>query len=62
MGNILYDNTPSHVGADRRTVFRPLGLGVLDLAVADMIRYLAEENGRGIVTKVFFPDAWSEGE
>lgn len=43
---------------DRITVFSPFGLGVLDIAVANLVRVMALEAGRGTLIKSFIPDSW----
>lgn len=48
-------------GGARVTVFSPFGLGVLDIAVAGLVREAAVEAGRGSVVPSFFPDSYAGG-
>jgi 2,3-diaminopropionate biosynthesis protein SbnB len=41
------------------TVFSPFGLGVLDLALARLLRDLAASQGRGTTIKSFLPESWN---
>jgi ornithine cyclodeaminase/alanine dehydrogenase-like protein (mu-crystallin family) len=42
--------------ADSRVVFSPLGLGSLDLAVADFVRKLGLAQGKGMMIESFLPE------
>jgi ornithine cyclodeaminase len=47
LARILAGEEPPRCGDDRVTVFSPFGLGVLDLAVADLVLRAARETSRG---------------
>lgn len=44
---------------EKTTIFSPFGLGVLDLALAALVRDLGVESGAGTSIPDFFPQAWS---
>jgi 2,3-diaminopropionate biosynthesis protein SbnB len=46
--------------AESIVVFSPFGLGVLDLAVADFVKRLAIDQGKGTMIGSFLPEPWSE--
>jgi N-[(2S)-2-amino-2-carboxyethyl]-L-glutamate dehydrogenase len=48
--------------ADSIVVFRPFGLGALDLAVADFVRKLGHAQGRGTMIGSFLPKPWVENQ
>jgi N-[(2S)-2-amino-2-carboxyethyl]-L-glutamate dehydrogenase len=41
-------------------VFSPFGLGILDIAVSDLVRKIALEENRGTFIKSFLPEPWAE--
>jgi ornithine cyclodeaminase len=41
-------------------IFSPFGLGVLDLAIADMVRELGLTQGKGTMIGSFLPEPWAE--
>jgi len=53
---ILDGTAPAKARGGAVTVFSPFGLGVLDIAVAQLAVRLAEENGVGTALPSFFPD------
>ena len=55
LGDILIGNTNLPERDDRKLIFSPFGLGVLDLAVADLVQNTLAENGGGTLIKSFLP-------
>ena len=55
LGDILLGNATLPARDDRRMIFSPFGLGVLDLAVADLVQNTVAENGGGTRVKSFLP-------
>lgn len=60
LGEILTARASKRKDAESIAVFSPFGLGILDLAVAKMVRGLALAEGRGTVIESFLPDSWTE--
>lgn len=60
LGDILNGTIPSSVSDKNLTIFSPFGLGVLDLAVAQLTVDLAAEQGLGIAVDSFLPKTWLE--
>jgi ornithine cyclodeaminase len=58
LADVVQGKVPARDG--RVAVFSPFGLGILDLAVAKLVRNLGLEDGHGTVTKSFLPDSWLE--
>ncbi len=59
LAEILQGTAPARDGA-KVAVFSPFGLGILDLAVAKLVRDLALEQGTGITIESFLPDSWAD--
>jgi 2,3-diaminopropionate biosynthesis protein SbnB len=55
LGDILLGNANLPERDDRKVIFSPFGLGVLDLAVADLVRKTLAEDGGGTLIKSFLP-------
>ena len=55
LGDILLGNADLPERDDRKLIFSPFGLGVLDLAVADFVRKAVAENGSGTLIESFLP-------
>ena len=55
LGDILLGNAELPAQDGRRVIFTPFGLGVLDLAVADLVHSVAVERGEGTLIKSFLP-------
>jgi len=55
LGDILLGDTKLPERDDRKFIFSPFGLGVLDLAVADLVLNEVIENGMGTHVKSFLP-------
>jgi N-[(2S)-2-amino-2-carboxyethyl]-L-glutamate dehydrogenase len=58
LGSVLSGIGERRREGDRVTVFSPFGLGVLDIAVANLVRVMALEAGRGTLIESFLPDSW----
>lgn len=54
IGEVLLGQAPAKEG-NGVTIFSPFGLGVLDLAVAELVRAMAEKEGVGTVVESFLP-------
>ena len=55
LGDILLGNVKLPERDDRKLIFSPFGLGVLDLAVADLVQKTLAQNGGGTWVKSFLP-------
>jgi len=55
LADLLAGTAPAKADADAVTVFSPFGLGVLDLAVGQLVRERALETGRGTLIESFLP-------
>ena len=55
LADLLAGTAPAKRDADAVSIFSPFGLGVLDLAVGDLVRRHALETGRGTVIDSFLP-------
>ena len=55
LGAILLGNADPPERDDRWVIFSPFGLGVLDLAVADLVHNTVAANGGGTLVKSFLP-------
>jgi len=55
LGDILLGASSLPERDDRRVIFSPFGLGVLDLAVADIVQRKIAEDGGGTLVKSFLP-------
>jgi ornithine cyclodeaminase len=60
LADILRGRAPARNGSDTFSVFSPFGLGVLDLAVAKLVRDLALQQGLETVIGSFLPGSWVE--
>lgn len=56
IGDILMGKAASRRDAESIVVFSPFGLGVLDLAVADLVRKLGLAHGKGTMIGSFLPE------
>jgi N-[(2S)-2-amino-2-carboxyethyl]-L-glutamate dehydrogenase len=61
LGDILGGRATPRDDPATVAVFSPFGLGILDLAVADLVRELAGARGSGTVVESFLPEAWGVG-
>jgi ornithine cyclodeaminase len=62
LADILTGAAPARKDKESIAVFSPFGLGVLDLAVAKLVRDLSVEQGQGAVIKSFIPESWGNKE
>jgi N-[(2S)-2-amino-2-carboxyethyl]-L-glutamate dehydrogenase len=60
LADILKGRAPARSGPETVSVFSPFGLGVLDLAVAKLVRDLALQQGLQTVINSFVPNSWAE--
>lgn len=60
LADILRGRSAARNGAEAVSVFSPFGLGILDLAVAKLVRDLALRQGLETVINSFLPCAWTE--
>jgi ornithine cyclodeaminase len=60
LSDILRGRAPATNGSETISVFSPFGLGVLDLAVAKLVRDLALQQGLETVIGSFLPSPWTE--
>ncbi|HYK43325.1 MAG TPA: 2,3-diaminopropionate biosynthesis protein SbnB [Thermoanaerobaculia bacterium] len=59
LGEILKEEKPRRSDTRRVSVFSPFGLGILDLAVADLVLDLADRTGAGTRIPAFLPETWT---
>ncbi|MDY7095348.1 MAG: 2,3-diaminopropionate biosynthesis protein SbnB [Acidobacteriota bacterium] len=59
LGEVLLGQAPP-APEDRAIIFSPFGMGVLDLAVSDLVYRRAREEGRGTDVPSFLPTPWTE--
>jgi ornithine cyclodeaminase len=55
LGDILLGNVDLPERDDRKLIFTPFGLGVLDLAVADLVMKTLAKDGGGTLVESFLP-------
>src|SRR5947208_2131175 len=60
LAEILKGRAPARADPETFTVFSPFGLGVLDLAVAKLVRDLALQQGLETVIGSFLPASWAD--
>jgi ornithine cyclodeaminase len=60
LAEVVQGIAPARTDAQSVAVFSPFGLGVLDIAVAQLVCDLAVEAGQGIVIDSFLPVAWGQ--
>nr|AUN37125.1 ornithine cyclodeaminase [uncultured bacterium] len=62
LADITKRSVSARKSAERITIFSPFGLGVLDLAVANLVVELARKNQTGTVIQSFLPGSWMEAK
>jgi N-[(2S)-2-amino-2-carboxyethyl]-L-glutamate dehydrogenase len=60
LADILKGDVPARSRSETVSVFSPFGLGVLDLAVAKLVKDLALQQGHETVVNSFLPSSWAE--
>ena len=60
IADILTGKAASRRDAEGIVIFSPFGLGVLDIAVADLVRKLGLAQGKGTKIDSFLPEPWGE--
>ena len=60
LADVLSGRAPARNGSEAVSVFSPFGLGVLDLAVAKLVRDLARQQGLETVIGSFVASSWTE--
>ncbi len=55
LGDLLLGNVDLPERDERKVIFSPFGLGVLDLAVADFVQKQVAEDGGGMLAASFLP-------
>jgi ornithine cyclodeaminase len=60
LADVLSGRAPARNGSKAVSVFSPFGLGVLDLAVAKLVRDLARQQGLETVIGSFVASSWTE--
>lgn len=60
LADITRGLAPARKDADSIAVFSPFGLGILDIAVGNLVRALAKRDGLGISISSFLPGSWLE--
>ena len=58
LADVLLEHAPPRRDANSILLFSPFGLGVLDLAVSQLVYKLAQEQRRGLVIDSFLPDSF----
>jgi 2,3-diaminopropionate biosynthesis protein SbnB len=62
LADILKGIAPARLDPDAIAVFSPFGLGILDLAVAQLVCGLARQDGQGSIITSFLPSPWADSE
>jgi ornithine cyclodeaminase len=57
---ILSDKEPARQTDTDISIFSPFGLGILDIALAQMVAKLAVETGKGVKIPAFLPEPWAK--
>lgn len=62
LSDVLRGKKTARENRDDIVVYSPFGLGVLDIAVGNLVCKLARQREMGIVVDKFFPESWLRGE
>lgn len=62
LADIIRGEATARSGSHPITIFSPFGLGILDLAVAKLVRDLANERGHGAVISSFLSDSYTDAK
>jgi len=62
LSDVLRGKNTAREDRDDIVIFSPFGLGVLDIAVGNLVCNLARQQDLGQVIKWFLPNSWSRGE
>ena len=62
LADVLVGTAKPNADKNRVTIFSPFGLGVLDIAVATLVRELATQQGVGTAIESFLPDSWVQSD
>jgi ornithine cyclodeaminase len=60
LADVLIGKADARRNAESAVVFSPFGLGVLDLAIAKLVRDLGLAHGKGTMIDSFLPEPWVE--
>jgi len=58
LGDILNGKDRPRADASRIAAFSPFGLGILDIALGELVLKLAKQKGRGTIIESFLPEPW----
>jgi 2,3-diaminopropionate biosynthesis protein SbnB len=61
LSDILSGRTGANMDARDIVIFSPFGLGLLDLAIGQLVRDFAFEQGQGTIIDSFLPESWGRG-
>jgi N-[(2S)-2-amino-2-carboxyethyl]-L-glutamate dehydrogenase len=62
LADILLGQADPRRDVESPVIFSPFGLGILDLAVSNILRDLGLKHGVGTIIKSFLPEPWVEGD
>ena len=60
LASILLGKEPARKATTDISIFSPFGLGILDIALAQMVAKLAAETGKGVKIPSFLPESWTK--
>ncbi|RKZ93722.1 MAG: 2,3-diaminopropionate biosynthesis protein SbnB [Candidatus Parabeggiatoa sp. nov. 1] len=58
LASILLDKQPARKMSTDISIFSPFGLGILDIALAQLVSQFAKEAGKGMKVPSFLPESW----
>jgi 2,3-diaminopropionate biosynthesis protein SbnB len=62
LGDLLMGKVPRRADPEKVAVFSPFGLGILDIAVGELVLGLASTMKRGLIVRSFLPLPWRRSE